>query len=114
MNDIPHSEPPDLTILLQAMAAVVGEVSKVYQAVKRAVDSGDVNDYRRALGAFDGLPAWQKERILRVAMARAEEVAKPEDDAAAPPESSASNPSASEASEPEASEPESAAPEPST
>jgi hypothetical protein len=74
---------PDLAILLEAMEAVVGEVSKVYQAVKRAVDSGDTTDYRRALGAFDGLPAWQRERILRVAMARAEEVAKPEEAAAA-------------------------------
>ena len=71
-------EAPDLAILLEAMEAVVGAVSKVYQAVKRAVDSGDATDYRRALSAFDGLPAWQKERILRVAMARAEEVAKPD------------------------------------
>jgi hypothetical protein len=84
MNDVHPLEPPDLAILLQAMAAVVGEVSKVYQAVKRAVESGDATDYRRALGAFDGLPAWQKERILRVAMARAEEVAKPDEEAAAP------------------------------
>jgi hypothetical protein len=75
----PGRETPDLAILLEAMEAVVGAVSKVYQAVKRAVDSGDVTDYRRALGAFDGLPAWQKERILRVAMARAEEVAKPDE-----------------------------------
>jgi hypothetical protein len=82
MNDAQPLEPPDLAILLQAMAAVVGEVSKVFQAVKRAVDTGDAADYRRALGAFDGLPAWQKERILRVAMAHAEEVAKPD---AAPP-----------------------------
>jgi len=67
------NETPDLAILLEAMAAVVGEVSKVYQAVKRAVDTGDATDYRRALGAFDGLPAWQKQRILRVATARAEE-----------------------------------------
>ncbi|MBI3516862.1 MAG: hypothetical protein HY060_22755 [Proteobacteria bacterium] len=83
MDDAERNETPDLAILLDAMAAVVGEVSKVYQAVKRAVDSGDATDYRRALGAFDGLPAWQKERILRVAMARAEEVAKPEEE---PPE----------------------------
>jgi hypothetical protein len=74
-----NGEAPDLAILLEAMEAVVGEVSKVYQAVKRAVDSGDTTDYRRALSAFDGLPAWQRERILRVAMARAEEVAKPEE-----------------------------------
>ena len=73
-----RDEPPDLAILLEAMAAVVGEVSKVYQAVKRAVDSGAALDYRRALGAFDGLPAWQKERILRVAVARAEEVTGPD------------------------------------
>ena len=66
---------PDLTILLEAMKAVVGAVSKVYEAVKRAVDTGDAIDYRRALSAFDGLPPWQRERILRVAMARAEEVA---------------------------------------
>src|SRR5271167_3884120 len=72
-----RGDPPDLAILLEAMAAVVGEVSKVYQAVKRAVASGDATDYRRALGAFDGLPAWQKERILRVALARAEEVTGP-------------------------------------
>jgi hypothetical protein len=68
---------PDLKILLEAMAAVIGEVSKVYQAVKRAVDSSDAADYRRALAAFDGLPAWQKERILRVAVARAAEVTDP-------------------------------------
>ena len=78
MEDVTgRGDPPDLAILLEAMAAVVGEVSKVYQAVKRAVDSGDATDYRRALGAFDGLPAWQKERILRVALARAEEVTGP-------------------------------------
>ena len=74
VDDAPRNETPDLAILLDAMAAVIGEVSKVYQAVKRAVDSGDETDYRRALGAFDDLPAWQKQRILRVAMARAEEV----------------------------------------
>jgi hypothetical protein len=68
---------PDLKILLEAMAAVIGEVSKVYQAVKRAVDSSDAADYRRALAAFDGLPAWQKQRILRVAVARAAEVIGP-------------------------------------
>jgi hypothetical protein len=72
-----RGDTPDLAILLEAMAAVIGEVSKVYQAVKRAVDSGDAADYRRALAAFDGLPAWQKERILRVAVARAEEVTGP-------------------------------------
>jgi hypothetical protein len=72
-----RGEPPDLAILLEAMAAVVGEVSKVYQAVKRAVDSGATPDYRRALAAFDGLPAWQKARILRVAVARAAEVTGP-------------------------------------
>ena len=83
VDDAQRSETPDLAILLDAMAAVVGEVSKVYQAVKRAVDSGDATEYRRALGAFDSLPAWQKERILRVAMARAEEVAKPDEE---PPE----------------------------
>jgi hypothetical protein len=87
MTDEPAEDPagdgaergdtPDLAILLEAMAAVIGEVSKVYQAVKRAVDSGDAADYRRALAAFDGLPAWQKERILRVAVARAEEVTAP-------------------------------------
>jgi hypothetical protein len=71
---VARGDPPDLAILLEAMAAVVGEVSKVFQAVKRAVDSGGPADYRRALAAFDGLPAWQKERILRVAVARAEEV----------------------------------------
>lgn len=66
----------DLSILLDAMDAVIGSVSKVYQAVKRAVDSGEPKDYQAALRAFDGLPAWQKERILRVATARAEETAK--------------------------------------
>ena len=70
-----RGDPPDLAILLEATEAVVGAVSKVYQAVKRAVDSGEASDYRRALGAFDGLPAWQRERILRVATARAEELA---------------------------------------
>ncbi len=74
-----RAEPPDLTILLEAMEAVVGAVSKVYQAVRRAVDTGETADFRRALAAFDGLPAWQKERILRVAMARAEEIAGPEE-----------------------------------
>ena len=74
---VARGDPPDLAILLEAMAAVVGEVSKVFQAVKRAVDSGGPADYRRALAAFDGLPAWQKERILRVAVARAEEVIGP-------------------------------------
>jgi len=69
----------DLAILLEATAAVVGEVSKVFQAVKRAVDTGDAGDYRRALAAFDGLPAWQRARILSVATTRAVEVAKPED-----------------------------------
>ncbi len=69
-------EPPDLAILLEAMEAVVGAVSKVYQAVRRAVDSGDPTDYRRALSAFDGLPPYQKARILGVAVARAEEVTK--------------------------------------
>ena len=64
----------DFGILLEAMAAVVGTVSKVYQAVKRAVDSGGGADYRRALAAFDGLPAWQKARIQRVATSRAEEL----------------------------------------
>jgi hypothetical protein len=78
VDETERSETPDLAILLDAMAAVVGEVSKVFQAVKRAVDSGDETDYRRALAAFDGLPAWQKERILRVAMARAEEVSQPD------------------------------------
>jgi hypothetical protein len=73
-----RGDPPDLAILLEALAAVVGEVSKVYQAIKRAVDSGEATDYRRALGAFDGLPAWQKERILRVAVARAAEVTGPD------------------------------------
>ncbi|MEJ0070509.1 MAG: hypothetical protein WDO24_19360 [Pseudomonadota bacterium] len=53
--------------------------ARSFQAVKRAVDSGDEVDYRRALAAFDSLPAWQKERILRVAMARAEEVTQPDD-----------------------------------
>jgi hypothetical protein len=72
-----RGDPPDRAILLEAMAAVVGEVSKVFQAVKRAVDSGGPAEYRRALAAFDGLPAWQKERILRVAVARAEEVTGP-------------------------------------
>lgn len=69
----------DLAILLDATAAVVGEVSKVFQAVRRAVDTGDDADYRRALAAFDGLPAWQRARILSVATTRAVEVAKPED-----------------------------------
>jgi hypothetical protein len=72
-----RGDTPDLAILLEAMAAVIGEVSKVYQAVKRAVDSSDAADYRRALAAFDGLPAWQKQRILRVAVARAAEVIGP-------------------------------------
>ncbi|HUA55738.1 MAG TPA: hypothetical protein VMB81_26370 [Candidatus Sulfotelmatobacter sp.] len=69
----------DLAILLEATAAVVGEVSKVFQALRRAVDTGDVADYRRALAAFDGLPAWQRARIFSVATTRAVEVAKPED-----------------------------------
>jgi hypothetical protein len=85
VDETERSETPDLAILLDAMAAVVGEVSKVFQAVKRAVDSGDETDYRRALAAFDGLPAWQKERILRVAMARAEEVSQPDAPDAADP-----------------------------
>ena len=67
-------EAPDLAILLQAMEAVVGEVSKVYQAVKRATETGDERDYHQALGAFDGLPGWQKQRIQTVATARAEEL----------------------------------------
>ena len=67
-------ETPDLAILLEATAAVVGTVSKVYQAVKRAVDSAGPADYRRALAAFDALPAWQRQRILRVALTRAEEL----------------------------------------
>jgi len=84
-DKVARGEPPDLAILLEAMAAVVGEVSKVYQAVKRAVDSGQPLDYRRALAAFDGLPAWQKERILRVAVARAEEVTEATDPATEKP-----------------------------
>jgi hypothetical protein len=67
-------EGPDLAILLDAMSAVVGEVSKVFEAVKRASESGEPNDYQRALGAFDSLPGWQKQRILTVATARAEEL----------------------------------------
>jgi hypothetical protein len=70
-------ETPDLAILLEAMAAVVGTVSKVYQAVKRAVDSASKADYGRALEAFDGLPAWQKARILKVAVTRAAELSAP-------------------------------------
>jgi hypothetical protein len=69
-----ENEAPDLAILLQAMEAVVGEVSKVYQAVKRATETGDQRDYYQALGAFDGLPGWQKQRIQTVATARAEEL----------------------------------------
>jgi hypothetical protein len=91
VDETERNETPDLAILLDAMAAVVGEVSKVFQAVKRAVDSGDATDYRRALAAFDGLPAWQKERILRVAMARAEEV-KPPDEPGAEPGAEESDP----------------------
>jgi hypothetical protein len=83
VNEAQHSSESDLAILLDATAAVVGDVSKVFQAVKRAIDSGDASDYRRARGAFDGLPRWQKARILLVATARAEEVAG-FDDAAAP------------------------------
>jgi hypothetical protein len=71
-------ETPDQAILLEAMAAVVGTVSKVYQAVKRAAESRGLSDYQRALDAFDGLPAWQKTRIFRVAVARAEELSAPE------------------------------------
>ena len=44
------------------------------EAVKRASESGEPNDYQRALGAFDSLPGWQKQRILTVATARAEEL----------------------------------------
>lgn len=69
-----HSELPDLEILLDAMGAVVGEVSKVYQAVKQSVDTGDRSDLQRAASAFEGLPGWQKQRILTVATARAEEL----------------------------------------
>ncbi len=69
-----QNEAPDLAILLQAMEAVVGEVSKVYQAVKRATETGDARDYYQAIGAFDGLPGWQKQRIQTVATARAEEL----------------------------------------
>ena len=69
-----QQETADLAILLDAMAAVVGEVSKVYQAVKRATETGDERDFYQAMGAFDGLPGWQKQRIQTVATARAEEL----------------------------------------
>ena len=65
-------EPTDLAILLDAMQAVVGEVSKVYQAVKRAAGSDDPKLHAAARRAFDDLPAWQREKIYAVATADAE------------------------------------------
>jgi hypothetical protein len=70
-NSDDADKPMDLTILLDAMAAVVGEVSKTYQAVKRAADSGDPRHAAAAQRAFDDLPAWQREKILAVATEQA-------------------------------------------
>lgn len=60
-----------LGILIEATAQVVGEVSKVYQAMRRAIDGGGDVDLLAAARAFDGLPAWQRARILEVARGKA-------------------------------------------
>lgn len=61
-----------LAILVLATAEVVGEVSKVYQAMRQAIDGGVGIDLLAAARAFDKLPAWQREKIRELAEARAE------------------------------------------
>lgn len=56
-----------LGILIDATAEVVGEVSKVYQAIKRATDGGIGVDLLSAARAFDNLPEWQRQRIFELA-----------------------------------------------
>jgi hypothetical protein len=65
--------PPEaeLSILIDATGSVVGEVSKVYQAMRRAVEGGSGVDLLGAARAFDGLPIWQRERIMALAVERA-------------------------------------------
>jgi len=57
-----------LDILIDATAEVVGEVSKVYQAIRRATDGGIDVDLLSAARAFDNLPQWQRQRISELAI----------------------------------------------
>ena len=54
-----------------ATAEIVGEVSKVYQAMKRAIEGGVGIDLLAAARAFDGLPMWQRVKIHEAAITRA-------------------------------------------
>lgn len=65
-------------ILIDATGSIVGEVSKVYQAMKRAIDGGVGIDLLAAARAFDGLPAWQRLKIFEAAIEKAEQEAGPE------------------------------------
>ncbi len=56
-----------LGILIDATAEVVGEVSKVYQAIRRATEGGIDIDLLSAARAFDNLPQWQRQRIFELA-----------------------------------------------
>jgi hypothetical protein len=64
-----------LGILIDATAEVVGEVSKVYQAIKRATEGGIGVDLLSAARAFDNLPQWQRQRIFELATDLAESAA---------------------------------------
>ena len=75
--NLPNPDSESLNILIDATAEVVGEVSKVYQAIRRAIDGGEGIDLLAAARAFDNLPAWQRQKILQRAQERAEETAAP-------------------------------------
>ncbi len=67
-----------LEILIDATAEIVGEVSKVYQAMKRAIEGGVGIDLLAAARAFDGLPMWQRVKIHEAAITRAVQEAQPD------------------------------------
>lgn len=62
-----------LAILVVATGAVVGEVSKTYQVMERAVSDVD-GDIAAAMRAFNDLPGWQRQRIAELAALTARQV----------------------------------------
>ncbi len=65
----PQAERSAMTILLTATGAVVGEVSKVYQTLSRALEQDMDGKAKAAAGrAFNALPGWQRDRIAGVAL----------------------------------------------